>query len=106
MVQEPWLNGSEQLVNVDYTYWTLSYILSGRGAKKLIDGKPLGENLCSCACLILATVELNDIVCGYVCVNDIVCVCVYNSFRFIDSVKVRSHLDRLLCPSPRYARPL
>ena len=26
--EEPWLEGSEQLVKVDYTYWTLSYLLT------------------------------------------------------------------------------
>ena len=28
---EPWVEGSSQLVHVDYTYWTLAYILSARG---------------------------------------------------------------------------
>jgi hypothetical protein len=28
---EPWVEGSDQLVRVDYTYWTLAYILSATG---------------------------------------------------------------------------
>jgi len=42
---EPWLSGSQQLVHVDYTYWTLSYILSKAGAAKLIDAEPLSKML-------------------------------------------------------------
>ena len=41
--EEPWLEGSEQLVKVDYTYWTLSYLLTLRGAKLLLAGEPLGK---------------------------------------------------------------
>ena len=41
--EEPWLEGSEQLVKVDYTYWTLSYLLTLRGAKLLLAGDPLGK---------------------------------------------------------------
>ncbi|XP_040583666.1 glycosyltransferase 25 family member [Lepeophtheirus salmonis] len=41
--EEPWVEGSEQLVHVDYTYWTLSYIITFDGAKKLLEEKPLGK---------------------------------------------------------------
>ena len=41
--EEPWLEGSDQLVRVDYTYWTLSYVLTLRGAKLLLAGEPLGK---------------------------------------------------------------
>lgn len=40
---EPWVEGSSQLVHVDYTYWTLAYILSAAGARKLIAAEPLGK---------------------------------------------------------------
>eukprot|EP00090_Calanus_glacialis_P014493 TRINITY_DN23297_c0_g1_i1.p1 TRINITY_DN23297_c0_g1~~TRINITY_DN23297_c0_g1_i1.p1 ORF type:complete len:567 (-),score=145.41 TRINITY_DN23297_c0_g1_i1:201-1901(-) len=39
--EEPWLQSSSQLVMVDYTYWTLSYILTRTGAQKLLAGDPL-----------------------------------------------------------------
>lgn len=38
--KEPWVEGSETLVHVDYSYWTLGYALTLRGAKKLLDAKP------------------------------------------------------------------
>jgi len=38
---EPWLESSSQLVEVDYTYWTLSYILTRKGAQKLLAANPL-----------------------------------------------------------------
>ena len=41
--EEPWVEGSDQLVHVDYTYWTLSYVLTLRGAKLLLAGDPLGK---------------------------------------------------------------
>ena len=47
-IQEPWLSGSQQLVHVDYTYWTLSYILSKAGAAKLIDAEPLSKEPNQC----------------------------------------------------------
>lgn len=40
---EPWVEGSSLLVDVDYTYWTLSYLLSQRGARKLVDAEPLSK---------------------------------------------------------------
>ncbi|XP_046657992.1 glycosyltransferase 25 family member-like [Daphnia pulicaria] len=40
---ETWVEGSQLLVNVEYSYWTLSYILSKRGAEKLIKGEPFGQ---------------------------------------------------------------
>jgi len=39
--EEPWLDSSSQLVMVDYTYWTLSYILTKAGAQKLLAADPL-----------------------------------------------------------------
>ncbi|KAJ8924786.1 hypothetical protein NQ315_000939 [Exocentrus adspersus] len=38
---EPWVEGSTQLVKVGYSYWTLGYILSLKGARKLLDADPL-----------------------------------------------------------------
>jgi len=35
------VEGSKYLVHVDYSYWTLGYALTLRGAKKLLDAKPL-----------------------------------------------------------------
>lgn len=32
---------TKYLVNVDYSYWTIGYVISLEGAKKLIAGKPL-----------------------------------------------------------------
>lgn len=40
---ESWVDGSEMLVHVEYSYWTLCYILSQRGASKLLAGKPLNN---------------------------------------------------------------
>lgn len=40
---ETWVEGSELLVNVEYSYWTLSYVLSKRGAEKLLKGEPFGR---------------------------------------------------------------
>lgn len=41
---EPWVANTENLVHVGYSYWTLGYVISLKGAKKLLDAKPL-ENL-------------------------------------------------------------
>lgn len=38
---EPYVRGSWNLVHVGYSYWTLSYMLSASGAKKLLAGNPL-----------------------------------------------------------------
>lgn len=38
---EPFINGSKYLVRASYSYWTIGYILSASGAKKLIDAMPL-----------------------------------------------------------------
>ncbi|XP_058805518.1 glycosyltransferase 25 family member [Phymastichus coffea] len=38
------VEGSKYLVYAGYSYWTVGYLLSAKGAKKLIDAKPL-ENL-------------------------------------------------------------
>lgn len=35
------MEGSETLVEVGYSYWTLGYALSARGARKLLDADPL-----------------------------------------------------------------
>ena len=40
---ETWVESSQQLVNVDYSYWTLSYVLSKSGAEKLLKGKPFDQ---------------------------------------------------------------
>ena len=37
--------GTHYLVYPNYSYWTLSYILSGRGTKKLLDQNPLSKML-------------------------------------------------------------
>ena len=37
--------GSDRLVHVDYSYWTLCYMLSGRGAAKLLAAQPLTKLL-------------------------------------------------------------
>ncbi|XP_076241704.1 glycosyltransferase 25 family member isoform X2 [Calliopsis andreniformis] len=44
MESESWVEGSKYLVHAAYSYWTLGYILSAEGARKLIDAMPL-ENL-------------------------------------------------------------
>jgi len=41
LANESFVDGSDFLVNVEYSYWTLSYILSQKGAEKLINGEPL-----------------------------------------------------------------
>lgn len=40
---ESYLNGSKILVHPSYSYWTLSYMLTLEGAKKLVGQKPLGR---------------------------------------------------------------
>jgi collagen beta-1,O-galactosyltransferase len=40
---EPWLEGSSRLVRVDYTYWTLAYLLRLSGAVKLVGAAPLSK---------------------------------------------------------------
>lgn len=40
---EPWLPGSKYLVEVGYSYWTLGYVLSLNGARKLLKGDPLSR---------------------------------------------------------------
>lgn len=42
--EELWVESSKYLVHAAYSYWTLGYMLSASGAKKLIEAKPL-ENL-------------------------------------------------------------
>lgn len=41
---EPWVANTENLVHAGYSYWTLGYVISLKGAKKLLDAKPL-DNL-------------------------------------------------------------
>ncbi|CAH1780733.1 unnamed protein product [Owenia fusiformis] len=41
--EESFLEESDQLVWPHYTYWTLAYIITQSGAKKLLDQKPLGK---------------------------------------------------------------
>ena len=36
------VDGASLLVEADYSYWTLGYLLSISGAKKLLAGNPLG----------------------------------------------------------------
>ncbi|XP_023930277.1 procollagen galactosyltransferase 1 isoform X1 [Lingula anatina] len=42
---EPPVDGFQSLVWADYSYWTLSYMVSQQGVKKLLDQKPLGKML-------------------------------------------------------------
>ncbi|XP_076601630.1 procollagen galactosyltransferase 2-like [Chaetodon auriga] len=46
-VKEPeyWVKGVSNLVHPDYSYWTLGYVLSLNGAKKLLQAKPLNKML-------------------------------------------------------------
>ena len=39
------MEGVENLVEADYSYWTLGYALSERGAKKLLGAQPFGKML-------------------------------------------------------------
>lgn len=41
---EEWVKGSKSLVHVSYSYWTLGYLLTLKGARKLLEQNPL-ENL-------------------------------------------------------------
>lgn len=38
---EMWLKNSKLLIRPGYSYWTIGYLLSGRGAKKLLNADPL-----------------------------------------------------------------
>uniref|UniRef100_T1JN09 Uncharacterized protein n=1 Tax=Strigamia maritima TaxID=126957 RepID=T1JN09_STRMM len=40
---EPFVDGSSMVVRVEYSYWTLCYILSLEGAKKLLAAQPLSK---------------------------------------------------------------
>ncbi|KAF7669797.1 hypothetical protein LDENG_00124470 [Lucifuga dentata] len=46
-VKEPeyWVKGVRNLVHPDYSYWTLGYVLSLHGAKKLLQAEPLSKML-------------------------------------------------------------
>ncbi|XP_049829076.1 glycosyltransferase 25 family member-like [Schistocerca gregaria] len=41
--EEPFVEGSDNLVKASYSYWTLGYLLSRQGARKLVDAKPLDK---------------------------------------------------------------
>ena len=41
--EENWVEESNQLVYVDYTYWTLGYIIRRSGVDKLLSAAPLGK---------------------------------------------------------------
>ena len=41
--EEEWVKGAKTLIWPHYSYWTLSYILSYRGATKLLAQKPLSK---------------------------------------------------------------
>lgn len=41
---EPYVEGSQMLIHVGYSYWTLGYTLTYEGARKLFEAKPL-DNL-------------------------------------------------------------
>ncbi|KRF98362.1 uncharacterized protein Dwil_GK27803 [Drosophila willistoni] len=38
---EPWVEGADSLVHVGYSYWTLGYVISLEGARKLLAANPL-----------------------------------------------------------------
>ena len=38
---EEWVEGSKSLVHVSYSYWTLGYLLTLKGAQKLLEQNPL-----------------------------------------------------------------
>ncbi|XP_060654713.1 glycosyltransferase 25 family member [Drosophila nasuta] len=38
---EPWVEGTDNLVHVGYSYWTLAYVITLQGAEKLLAVKPL-----------------------------------------------------------------
>ena len=42
-VPENRVSGSKWLVEADYSFWTLGYLLSNSGARKLLAGDPLGK---------------------------------------------------------------
>ena len=42
---ERWVEGVTNLVHPDYSYWTLGYTLSLKGAKRLLETQPLGKML-------------------------------------------------------------
>ncbi|XP_055379043.1 glycosyltransferase 25 family member [Condylostylus longicornis] len=42
---EPWVDGTKNLVHVGYSYWTLGYVINLEGAKKLLASKPLEKLL-------------------------------------------------------------
>lgn len=46
-VQQPEqsVDGVDNLVEADYSYWTLAYALSQKGAKKLLDAEPFMKML-------------------------------------------------------------
>ncbi|KAK6044710.1 hypothetical protein COOONC_17785, partial [Cooperia oncophora] len=43
--EEVWVRNHRHLSTVGYSYWTLGYILSAEGARRLLDAKPLDKLL-------------------------------------------------------------
>ncbi|XP_053953383.1 glycosyltransferase 25 family member [Anastrepha ludens] len=43
--KEPWVQGAENLVHAGYSYWTLGYVITLKGARKLLAAKPLEKML-------------------------------------------------------------
>uniref|UniRef100_A0A0K8VBZ6 Glycosyltransferase 25 family member n=1 Tax=Bactrocera latifrons TaxID=174628 RepID=A0A0K8VBZ6_BACLA len=43
--KEPWVQNAENLVHAGYSYWTLGYVISLQGARKLLAAKPLEKLL-------------------------------------------------------------
>lgn len=42
---EDWVQGSQSLVHVTYSYWTLGYLITLQGAQKLLEPNPLSKLL-------------------------------------------------------------
>lgn len=43
--EEAWVDGTQYLVKAGYSYWTLGYALSLKGAQKLLEAEPLRKLL-------------------------------------------------------------
>jgi collagen beta-1,O-galactosyltransferase len=43
--EEPWVKYSDFMVEAGYSYWTLGYVITLKGAQKLLDAKPLKKML-------------------------------------------------------------
>ena len=42
-VDEPYVKGSSHIVEIKFTHWTIGYILTRRGAERLLKGDPLSN---------------------------------------------------------------